>query len=171
MRSLLGAGHKHSLGIRLDTIVKTHCVWMRMTAKGDPRAVTILLWGGCRAFVLFLFWVVYTSLVCAAMHRGKQGTEELNDACVCWCVSAGWYYYQLNARVGWMASVLSLEHSLFTLINTTLTPLQPIVKRAFAYWCHSKARNHLGYEYTREQCWCLTLLCAEQFLWMLTCQQ
>lgn len=32
-----------------------------------------------------------------------------------------------------MASVLSLEHSLFTLINTTLTPLQPIVKRAFAY--------------------------------------
>lgn len=79
----------------------------------------------------------------------KQGTEELN---VCRCVHAGWYYYQLGARVGWMASVLSLEHSLFTLMNTTPTPLKPIAKRAFAYWSFSKAGNHRGYEYTWEQC-------------------
>lgn len=83
------------------------------------------------------------------MHRGKQGTEELNDACVCWCVSAGWYYYQLNARVGWMASVLSLEHSLFTLINTTnstpanckaciclLMPLQS--KKSSGIWIYTR---------------------------------
>lgn len=68
----------------LDTLVKIHWVWMRMTARGGYRPVVILSWEvvGC------LYCVCFESCYCAggaAVHWSKQGTEEMNDACVSLC--------------------------------------------------------------------------------------
>lgn len=93
------AGHKHSLGIILDTIVKTHRVWMRMTAKGDPRAVTILLWGGCRAFVLFLFWVVLPRwFVQRCIEENREQRSWMMPVCVGVWVQAG---IIISSMPGW----------------------------------------------------------------------
>lgn len=102
--------------------------------------------------VVFLSSVELFSAVSGpVMHWGKQ-------SCLCdgVCTHAG-YYCQLIARPGWMASVLSLEHSLFSLMSRTQSSLQPIAKRVFVYWRRSNVRNHWGYEYRWEQYQCCSL--------------
>lgn len=84
MRSLLGAGHKHRQDIILDTLVKTHWVWMRMTARGGYRVVVILSREVTGPLYCFCFKSYYWADG-AAMHWSKQGTEEMNDACVSLC--------------------------------------------------------------------------------------
>lgn len=130
----------------------------RWRNRGRPRSCGIPVQCG-----LFFFFSVSGPryLTCGAvMHWGKQGAEW------CLCDGACWYYCQLIARVGWMASVLSLEHSLFSLMSRTQSSLQPIAERVFVYWRCSKVRNHYGYEYRWEQYQCCSFMWSEQLLWM-----
>ena len=137
MRSLLGARDSHRQGIMLDTMEETQRVWLKKIyiyiAWGDPRS-GVPVESGCWVFCVCVVSILsrVTSLAvqwCTEVNREQRSWMML----VCRCVSAGWHYYQLSARVGWMASVLSLEHSLFTLMSRTPTPtpLQPFGKRAF----------------------------------------
>lgn len=149
MRSLLGAGHKHRQGTVLDHI----SIYPLYEEEWQP-GTTIELWWSCPGRLSDICIVCIFSVSSRVTLMVVQRCTEVHREQRSWMmlVRAGWYYYQLSARVGWMALVLSLEHSLFTLMNTTPTPLQPIAKRAFAYWRCSKAGNHRGYEYTWEQC-------------------
>lgn len=162
MRSLVGARHEHRRGTLLDTSQKKPLY----DEEWQPGTTTELRWpcpgGGCRTCVTFVslpLWWCEDALKCT----GRRTEWRL---CVSVCTRAG---ITISSVPGWgeWPSVQSLERSLFTLMNTTPTPLQPIAKRAFAYWQCSKAGNHRGYEYTWEQC--LSFWYSEQFLWMLTC--
>lgn len=90
MRSLLGAGRNAKLGTMLDTSATGE----RMTSQGKPQSCPVPGTVG-RWYCSCFSWILQNS-----------------SRCLC-C------YSHLSTTVSWMASMLSLELSLFTLTSTT----------------------------------------------------
>lgn len=101
------------------------------------------------------------------------------EQCVCVCVDCIYSrcvcvceLVLLSGEVGWVSSVLSPEHSLFTAVNSTPTPLQPKLQRGHLPIDTAPGPGVSGgHEYTWARCWCSPLAYGEQFPPMLNKQQ